>query len=296
MTAILEMTGVGKRYRRTWALRDCTLSVPKGRVVGLVGPNGAGKTTLLDLAVGMLRPTTGDVRVFGHMPRTGYVRARLGYVAQDKPLYRSFTVAETLKLGRHLNPGWDQEYAEQRLNRLGIPMGKRVGHLSGGQRAQVALAMALGRRPELLLLDEPVVDLDPLARQEFMRALMSEVEASGLGVILSSHVVSELDQMCDHLILLSASRVQLSGDIETLLESHRLLQGPRENGTKAGPHTVISASRTDRQSTLLVRLNGPLLDPAWQARPVGLEQLVLAYMSQDADPGRHLVLAEGGTP
>ncbi|MFI0484313.1 ABC transporter ATP-binding protein [Actinomadura sp. 9N215] len=295
MTAILEMIDVGKRYRRNWALQDCTLSIPKGRVVGLVGPNGAGKTTLLDLAVGMLRPTAGQVRVFGHAPRSPHVRARLGYVAQDKPLYRNFTVAETLKLGRRLNPGWDQESAEERLQRVGVPLEKRVGHLSGGQRAQVALALALGRRPELLLLDEPVVDLDPLARQEFMRALMSEVEMSGLGVVLSSHVVSELDQLCDHLVLLSASRVQLAGDIEPLLDAHRLLQGPRENSPKIGPHTVISSSHTDRQTTLLVRLNGPLLDPAWQALPVGLEQLVLAYMSQNSGPATRLALADGGT-
>lgn len=284
MATIIEITGGGKRYRRVWALRDCSLSIPAGRVVGLVGPNGAGKTTLLHLVVGLSRPTTGEVRVFSRAPRDREVRARLGFVAQDKPLYRGFTVAEMLAFGRRLNPGWDQGYAEERLRQVGVPVDRRIGQLSGGQRAQVALALALGKRPELLILDEPVADLDPLARKEFMQNLMVEAEATGLTVILSSHVVSELDQACDYLILLSSSHVQLAGDIRTLLNSHRMLTGPRNNGGPAGPFTVISTSPTEKQTTLLVRLDGPLRDPAWQADEVGLEQLVLAYMRQGGIP------------
>jgi ABC-2 type transport system ATP-binding protein len=303
-SAVLETGGLGRRYGRLWALRDCSLSVPAGRVVGLVGPNGAGKTTLLHLVTGLLRPTTGTVRVFGRSPWERAVRARVGFVAQDKPLYRGFTVAESLMLGRRLNPVWDQKLAEDRLAQAGVPAGQRVGALSGGQRAQVALALALAKRPELLLLDEPVADLDPLARKEFMQTLMTEVEDSGLTVVLSSHVVAELDQVADHLVLLTSSHVQLAGDIDTLLGSHKLLVGTRsdtherdrnerdrasgaavpdaEPGT--GPHTVIQASHAGRQTTLLVRLDGPLLDPAWQVRPVGLEQLVLAYMRHAATP------------
>jgi len=290
-TFVLETAGLGKRYRRLWALRDCSLSIPAGRVVGLVGPNGAGKTTLLHLATGLLRPTTGSVRVLGRSPRERAVRAQVGFVAEDKPLYRGFTVAETLALGRRLNPVWDQQLAEDRLAQAGVPAGQRIGTLSGGQRAQVALALALAKRPQLLLLDEPVADLDPLARKEFMQTLMTEVEDSGLSVILSSHVVAELDQVADHLVLLTSSHIQLTGDIDTLLGSHKLLVGPRREDTRtlapglgAGPHAVINTSHAGRQTTLLVRLNGPLLDPAWQARPVGLEQLVLAYMRRAAAP------------
>ena len=283
MAAIIEISGAGKRYRRLWALRDCSLSFPAGRVVGVVGPNGAGKTTLLHLVVGLARPTTGEVRVFSRPPRDSQVRARLGFVAQDKPLYRGFTVAEMLTLGRRLNPGWDQGYAEARLRQAGVALNRRIGQLSGGQRAQVALALALGKRPALLVLDEPVADLDPLARTQFLQDLMAEVEATSLTVILSSHVIAELDQVCDYLILLTSSHVQLTGDIRTLLSSHRMLTGPRSNGGPSGPFTVVSATHTDQRTTLLVRLDGPLEDPVWQASAVGLEQLVLAYMRRGAD-------------
>jgi ABC-2 type transport system ATP-binding protein len=279
---VLSVTGVGKRYRRTWALRDCSLSVPAGRVVALVGPNGAGKTTLLHLAVGLLAPSQGSVRVFGEP--TGQSPAALGriaFMAQDRPLYDGFSVADMLRVGRHLNPRWDDGLAEKRLAALEIPLDRKVGKLSGGQQAQVALTVALAKQPDLLVLDEPLSNLDPLARHELMRSLMTAVAESRLTVVLSSHIVSDLQSTCDWLIVLNRGRVQVSGDIEDLLEQHRVLSGPAElaDGVAART-TVIDESRSERQATLLVRTEAdpPTLDPRWQTHGVDLEQLVLAYL------------------
>jgi ABC-2 type transport system ATP-binding protein len=279
MTAVLAATGLGKRYRRTWALRDCSVAIPEGQVVALVGPNGAGKTTLLHLAVGLLSPTAGQVRVFGAPPANRpEVLARVGFLAQDKPLYHSFTVAELLRFGAMLNPRWDQAVADHWLERFDLPPDRRVGQLSGGQRTQLALALALAKRPRLLLLDEPMADLDPLVRHDLTRLLMETVAAEGLTVVLSSHVLAELATICDYLVLLAVGRVQLAGDTEALLAGHKLLVGPRRDPPRAGPHQVVAASHTDRQTTLLVRTVGPVHDPAWAVHDVGLEQLVLAYM------------------
>jgi ABC-2 type transport system ATP-binding protein len=278
MTAALEATGLGKRYRRTWALRDCSVALPEGRVVALVGPNGAGKTTLLHLAVGLLAPTVGEVRVFGVPPANRpQVLARVGFLAQDKPLYSGFTVAEMLRYGARLNPGWDQKVADRWLERFHLPPDRRVGQLSGGQRTQLALALALAKRPRLLLLDEPMADLDPLVRHDLTRLLMETVAEDGLTVVLSSHVLAELATVCDYLVLLAVGSVQLAGDTEELLAGHKLLVGPRRDPPRAGPHQVVAASHTDRQTTLLVRAVGPVHDP-WAVHDVGLEQLVLAYM------------------
>jgi ABC-2 type transport system ATP-binding protein len=278
---VLEATGLGKRYRRKWALRDCSLSIPAGRVVALVGPNGAGKTTLLHLAVGLLDPTAGSVRVFGQP--AGKELGRVAFLAQDKPLYDTFTVADMLRFGRRMNPGWDDELARARLATLDIPLDRRTGKLSGGQQAQVALTIALAKRPDLLLLDEPVANLDPLARHEVMRDLMSAVADTGMTVLLSSHVVSELENTCDWLVVVNRGRVQVSGDIEELLGAHRLLSGPAESaGGVANRLSVVEDSRTDRQATMLVRAHSglPVLDPRWSARAVNLEELVLAYLRQ----------------
>ncbi len=274
---VLTATGLGKRYRRTWALRDCSLSVPAGRVAALVGPNGAGKTTLLHLATGLLAPTAGEVRVLDEA--AGDALARVAFLAQDKPLYAGFTVAEILRFGRRLNPRWDGDLATRRLAELDIPAGRKVGKLSGGQRAQVALTLALAKRPGLLLLDEPLANLDPLARHEVMRGLMNAVADTGMTVVLSSHVVSDLENTCDWLVVLSGGRVQVSGDIEELLTEHRLLTGPAElaDGV-AGRLTTVDDTRTGRQATLLVRGAPTALDPRWTARGVGLEELVLAYL------------------
>jgi ABC-2 type transport system ATP-binding protein len=284
MTGAVEAVGLGKRYGRRWALRDCTLEIPVGRVVALVGPNGAGKTTLLHLATGLLEPTTGTVRVLDAVPRDDpSLLGRVGFVAQDTPLYRSFTVADTLEFGRRLNPTWDGAMVRDRLDRLGIEPDQRVGHLSGGQRAQVALGLALGKRPELLLLDEPLASLDPLARREFLQILMEGVAESGVTVVLSSHLITDLERVCDYLILLAAGRTQVAADIEELLAGHRTLVGPRwDQSPIAGVAAVLHEAHTDRQSTLLVRTDGPLLDPMWEVKEVGLEDLVLGYLGSPA--------------
>jgi ABC-2 type transport system ATP-binding protein len=278
--------GLGKRYGSSWALRDCTLEIATGTVTALVGPNGAGKTTLLQLAVGLSEPTAGEVRVLGRSPRldAGDVLPRIGFLAQDHPLYKGLTVAETLKLGRKLNPTWDDQLAAGRIDALGLPLRKKVGKLSGGQQAQVGLTLALAKRPELLLLDEPVSSLDPLARREFLQSVMEVVAETGMAVILSSHIVADLERVCDHLVILSNARVQLSGPIEEIVASHRLLTGPRADTAAVGRlHDVIRESHTERQTTLLVRANGHVYDASWELHEVDLEEIVLAYLGHRVD-------------
>jgi ABC-2 type transport system ATP-binding protein len=290
MTAVLETSRLGKRYGRRWALSDCTLSIPEGRVVGLVGPNGAGKTTLLHLAVGLLAPTSGGIEVLGGCPADGPAQlGRVGFVAQDTPTYAGLTVAKHLRMGAYLNPGWDDQVARRRIGQIGLDPRQRAGSLSGGQRAQLALTLAIAKRPELLLLDEPVASLDPLARREFLQTLMEVVAEEGVSVVLSSHLVADLERICDYLVVLVASHVQLSGEIGALLASHHRLSGPRRDpNTMPANQEIVEESHTDRQSTLLVRTDEPILDPTWTVKPVTLEDLVLAYMSQarDAQPAR----------
>lgn len=280
MELAVQARALGKRYGRTWALQDCSLDVPAGRIAALVGPNGAGKTTLLHLAVGLLRPDAGEVRVFGRDPRS--VLPEIGFVAQDTPLYRDFTAAELVTMGGKLNRRrWDAALARDRLGRLGIPPDRPVGKLSGGQRAQVALALALAKRPRLLLLDEPIASLDPLARREFMQALMGAVAESETTVLLSSHLLADLERSCDYLIVLQRSRVQLTGAVDELLETHRTLVGPRAGSESiAGVAKVIRASHTERQSTLLVRRGDGPVDPLWTEHEVTLEDLVLAHLAE----------------
>ena len=282
VSAVIETSGLGKAYRRTWALRDCTLAIPEGHVVGLVGPNGAGKTTLLSLAVGLLAPTCGTIEVLGEHPAVGPAQlAQVGFVAQDPPVYARMTVADHLRLGAWLNPGWDGELARQRIGQLGLDPKQRAGSLSGGQRAQLALILALAKRPGLLILDEPVASLDPLARREFLRGLMEAVAERGLSVVLSSHLVGDLERVCDYLIVLVASRVRVAGEVSALLASHRRLSGPRRDpATLPAGQEVIEESHTDKQTVLLIRTGEPVHDPAWTVTPVSLEDLVLAYMSQ----------------
>jgi ABC-2 type transport system ATP-binding protein len=285
MTAVIQASGLGKAYRRTWALRDCTLAIPEGHVVGLVGPNGAGKTTLLRLATGQLAPTRGTISVLGEPPAVSAARlARVGYVAQDTPVYARMRVADHLRLGAWLNPGWDDELAQRRIAQVGLDPKQRAGSLSGGQRAQLALTLALAKRAELLLLDEPVAGLDPLARREFLRGLMEAVAEQGTSVVLSSHLVTDLERVCDYLIVLVASRVRIAGEVSELLASHRRLSGPRRDpGTLPAGQDVIEESHTDKQSTLLVRTGDPVHDPAWTVTPVSMEELVLAYMNPAND-------------
>ena len=281
MEQALEAEGLGKRYGRAWALRDCSFELPAGRVAALVGPNGAGKSTLLHLAVGLLKPDTGRVRVFGREPHGAPATlGEIGFVAQDTPLYRDFTARELISLGGRLNRRWDAALARDRLSALGISPDRPVGKLSGGQRAQVALALALAKRPRLLLLDEPVAALDPLARREFMQALMGAVAESETTVLFSSHLLSELERTCDHLIVLQTAHVQLSGSVDELLDGHRLLVGPRDAAPPDGVEKVVRAAHTERQSTLLVRSRAlPAPAPGWTEREVSLEDLVLAYLA-----------------
>ena len=282
----VDTGGLTKRYGKVNALTDCTINVPEGRICALIGPNGAGKTTLLRLLAGLARPTTGQVTVNGITPRQDPAfLADIGYLAQDIPLYRRLSAEDHIRAGGHLNPRWDADSARERLTSLKIPLNRAVGKLSGGQRAQVALALILAKRPRLLLLDEPVAALDPLARRNFLRVLTDGVAVGGLTVMLSSHLIADLERVCDHLIMLSSSRVQLCGDIEDLLAEHQVLTGPRKDTTAIErSHRVVQVTRTPRQTTLLVRLNGPVVDPAFQASDVSLEELALGYLGEDAPP------------
>jgi ABC-2 type transport system ATP-binding protein len=291
MISALQATDLGKRYGRKWALSNCTLDIPTGHVVGLVGPNGAGKTTLLHLAVGLLTPSTGAINVLGEGPATSAEQlGRIGFVAQNTPVYESLSIEAHLSMGAALNPKWDSQLAHRRLHDLGLDPRQRAGALSGGQRAQLALTLAIAKRPSLLLLDEPVAALDPLARREFLATLMEVVAENDVSVILSSHVVADLDRVCDYLVVLAAARVQVNGEIDDLLRSHHRLLGSRR-GVDSLPSSarVIEVSHTERQTTVVVASEDPILDPTWSVEPLTLEDLVLAYMAQAEEQRRELV-------
>jgi ABC-2 type transport system ATP-binding protein len=288
MNAVLQAHALGKRYGQRQALTDCTLEIPPGHVVGLVGPNGAGKTTLLKIACGMLAPTTGTIEVLGQQPAADPAQlAQVGYVAQDTPTYASLSVADHLKLGAKLNPRWDAMLAQDRIRQLDLDPKQKAGKLSGGQRAQLALTVAVAKRPELLILDEPVASLDPLARRDFLRHLMESVAENDTSVILSSHLVSDLERVCDYLIVLVASRVQLAGATEDLLAQHHRIVCSRRQDTDLPPELdVIWAEHTDRQSTFIVHSQAALPAGDWSAEHLELEDLVLTYMERAADAGR----------
>ena len=284
MTAALETVGLGRLYgRTTWGLRDCTLSVPEGTITGLVGPNGAGKSTLLRLAAGLSRPTTGTVSIFGLEVRpnsTGHLE-RIGYFDQLRPLYGGFRVEEMLMFGRKLNHTWDDAGTRRWLGELGISMKDKVGKISLGKQDEVALVTCMGKRPDLLLLDEPLASLDPLARRQLLQTLMGTVAERGTTVFLSSHIVSELEPVCDNLIILSASHVQITASIESLLADHRVIVGPRPLVPPTGA-VVISSSETGRQTTLVVRGIPAGLSPGCQESQPTLEEIVLAYLARRA--------------
>ena len=282
MTAVLEADGLTKRYGRHQALSDCTLSIPSGHVVGLVGPNGAGKTTLLHLAVGLLAPTDGTISVLGRPPAADADQlGRVGFVAQDTPTYARLRVADHLRLGAQMNPTWDDGLARNRIEDLDLDPHQRAGSLSGGQRAQLALTLAIAKRPELLVLDEPVASLDPLARREFLADLMEVVADHQVSVVLSSHLVGDLERVCDYLVVLTGARVQVADEVEHLLATHHRLVGPRRDEDRLPANQeIIEASHTDRQTSLLIRTEDPILDPAWVVEPVSLEDVVLAYMGR----------------
>ena len=284
MTPVIQTRGLAKRYRRVSALSDCTITVPEGTISALIGPNGAGKTTLLRLLAGLAQPTAGEVAVLGDTPRQDPAfLAGIGFLAQEIQLYRRFTAEDHIGIGAHLNRDWDGASVRDRLRSLNIPLDQAVGKLSGGQRAQVALALTLAKKPSLLLLDEPVAALDPLARRHFLATLAGAVADGGLTVLMSSHLVADMERVADHLIMLAASRVQLCGDIDTLLAEHHVLVGPRKATTAIEKtRTIVQAEHTARQTTLLVRGNAPVFDPDWESAGVGLEEMVLAYMGQQS--------------
>jgi ABC-2 type transport system ATP-binding protein len=279
---VVETSGLGKRYGRTWALRECALALPAGYVTALVGPNGAGKTTLLNLAVGLAEPSAGAVTVLGGMP-AGSPAALDGiaFVAQDAPVYKNLSAGDMLHVTGNLNHRFDRAYARARLAELGIPLKQKAGRMSGGQQAQLALTLALARRPRLLVLDEPVAMLDPIARHDFMATVLAAAAADGVSVLLSSHVLAELERVADYLILLSKGRVQVAGQIEDLLASHRILSGPAGEADRYTDRPVVHVRRGQAQAHLLVRAGAQ--DPVphgWEAHSVGLEELVLAYLRE----------------
>src|ERR1700689_1291962 len=291
MTSALHATDLGKRYGRKWALSNCSLDIPTGHVVGLVGPNGAGKTTLLHLAVGLLTPSSGTIDVLGEVPATSAEQlGHIGFVAQNTPVYENLSIETHLAMGAALNPSWDAQLARQRMHDLALDPSQHAGDLSGGQRAQLALTLAIAKRPSILLLDEPVAALDPLARREFLATLMEVVADSEVSVILSSHLVADLERVCDYLVVLAAARVQANGEIEDLLASHHRLVGTRRDlDTLPASAHVIEVSHTERQTTAVVARDDPILVRTWGAGPLHLEALVLAYMSQAEEQRRELV-------
>ena len=276
--------GLGKRFRREWGLRGLTLEIPSGAIVGLAGPNGAGKSTFLALATGLLAPTEGTISVLGRDPlRSAGVLAKVGYVAQGAPLYRSFSVAETIEFARRTNADWADEAATDLLTR--IDSKAKVGSLSEGDRARLALALVLGKRPQLVLLDEPFASLDPLAGRELLQLLMDGVAETAATVVVASHVVADIERVCDHIVLLTADGVRLEGNVEQLLDSHRLLTGPRRPlGSIRGVREFIRERHSGRQSTMLAVVDGPIVDPSWTVERVSLEELLLAYMAPERLP------------
>jgi len=283
--AALETIGLGKRYGRRWGLRDCSVRLPAGRIAALVGPNGAGKSTLLRMAAGITRPSAGEVRVFGHSPQrqTVDVLRKIGYLDQERPLYRAFRVGQMLRFGERLNPNWDAMAAHGYLSELGIPGNAKVGKLSVGQQAQVAMAMCLAKQPALLLLDEPLAALDPVAREGLMHLLLGSVADGHTTVLLSSHAIADLATVCDYIIILSASRVLIADDLDYVLASHRLLVGSSQGASHA-PAGVVVVARTssERQIELLVRVEQPVTDPTWRVIEPTLEEIVLAYLREQS--------------
>jgi len=298
---VIETSGLDKRYGGTWALRECTLAIPAGHVAALVGPNGAGKTTLLNLAVGLAAPSAGSVTVLGgRAAGSPAALDGIAFVAQDTPMYKNLSAADMLHLTRNLNRRFDQHYAQARLADLGIPLKKKAGRLSGGQQAQLALTLALARRPRLLVLDEPMAMLDPIARHDFMATVLTAMADDGVSVVLSSHVLAELERVADYLILMSRGRVQLAGEIDDLLASHRVLTGPAAEADKYPGRSVVHVRRGEVQAHLLVRAGADdPVPPGWEAHPVGLEEVALAYLREPgtavlARPafGRRAVISE----
>ena len=287
MTTVVETQALGKTFGRISALEDCTLSVPEGRLVALVGPNGAGKSTLLNLVVGLAAPTSGKVSVLDGVP-AGSPSALDGiaFVAQEMPLYRHLSAVDLIHLTRNLNQRFDDAYARHRLDELGIPPRQKAGKLSGGQGAQLALTLALARHPRLLVLDEPTAPLDPLARHDFMATVMTAMAEEGVSVVLSSHVLAELERVADHLILIAHGRVRLDGPVEDLLGRHRLLTGPRNEPQDPRWRTIRQTTAGAQSHLLVEALTDDSAPGGWEGRPISLEELTMAYLREDAQASR----------
>ncbi len=285
----LEATGLGRRYRRKWALKDCTLAVPSGRVTALVGPNGAGKSTLLRIAAGLIPPSTGAMKVLGAdlMARPHNSIRRVGYLDQDRPTYSSFKVRELLHFGQSSNPLWNRDLAFENLSRLGVPLDSRVSKLSGGQQAQVALTICLAKMPELLLLDEPAAALDPVAREDLLRLLMNDVAQNGSSVILSTHSLADVSSICDYVIVLSESQVVLANDIDFVMESHRILSSDRRLSAQFPAGAIVLEERHSvREFSFMARIELPIMDSRWLIESPTLDEIVMAYLrlgDQDDD-------------
>lgn len=302
MTAAVATMDAGRRYGDFWALRHCTLSLPAGSITAVVGPNGAGKTTLLNMLVGLLPASEGRLHVDGERPSSNPdFLARVGFLAQDCPLYKQFSVTDMLRFGRAMNPSWDDALARARVTTTEVPLKRPAGKLSGGQRAQVALALAVAKRPKVLLLDEPLAALDPLARREFLKTLIDSATATGITVLLSSHLIGELARICDHLVVIRDGQVRLAGELDEILGEHHWVSGSSEDTARLPADVeVLSRSPHERHNTLLVRSHAPLLNPTLTTSPVDLEQLVLAYLERPAPApageSRIVAIARDGGP
>jgi ABC-2 type transport system ATP-binding protein len=265
--AVLEARGLTKRYRRgVLALAGIDLELPAGGITALVGPNAAGKSTLIKTWVGFEKPTRGSVSVMGIDPWRDRSRAlaKVGYVPQSPALYDGLSVDDHLDLAVQLRAGFDRAYAQQRLAQLDIPTGRGARSLSGGQQAQVALALALGTRAPILLLDEPLASLDPLARREFLHVVTDAVRGDGATALLSSHIVTDVEQACDRLIVLGIGRLLLQASVADALAEHTISLTER-------PDAVASFAAADGSRMSLVRGDGD--------RPATLEEVVLGYLA-----------------
>jgi ABC-2 type transport system ATP-binding protein len=287
---VIETSGLGKRYGKMWALLDCTINVPEGVLAALVGPNGSGKSTLMNMTAGLSVPTAGTLTVLGgEPPGSPAALDDIAFMAQDAPVYRNLSVADMLHLTRNLNRRFDEHFAQARLADLGIPLKKKSGKLSGGQQSQVALTLALARRPRLLILDEPLSALDPVARQDFMATVMTTMADEGMSVLLSSHALAELERVADYLIVLGGGRLRIAGHADDLLATHRVLTGPVAEADRcAARHAVVQDRRAGAQAHLLVRSDSAAdpVPPGWEAHPVSLEELTLAYLRASGSQAR----------
>lgn len=285
-TPVIEATNLTKRFGRTWGLRNCSLSIPPGRVAALVGPNGAGKSTLLRMAAGLWRPTSGTIKVLGDNPgSSSSLLTRVGYLDQERPLYKRFRVEEMFRFGDGANPNWNMANALSYVDQLGIDLRARVSDLSGGQQAQVALTMCIAKQPELLILDEPAASLDPVAREELLRLLMREVADRGTSVVLSTHALGDVASICDYVIIITHSNVVLHDDLDYVVESHRFLSASStDSSTLPEGTTVVETQMDSRKVTHLVQVTLPFEDEKWRVTEPTLDEIIMAYLRREAVP------------